>query len=113
LIEGLRVDWRGQEGMFFNAHGTLIASDPSVREAGPGALVVAREPLLAFLEREGLAIFWAVFGERQVIAPHHGGMNYNELSGVYVLRDGALEGVLTSYPPLGTAPRDRKVEEPQ
>ncbi len=99
LIEGLSIAWRGSEGRFYDATGTIIASDPSVREAGPGALVVAREPFLAFLERENLSIFWAVFGERQVIAPRHGGMNYNELSGVYVLRDGAIEGELTTHVP--------------
>ena len=46
LIEGLSIAWRGLEGRFYDAGGTLIASDPSMREAGPGALVIAASPSL-------------------------------------------------------------------
>jgi hypothetical protein len=99
LMKGLSIESRGCEGRFYDASGALIAFDPSVQEAGPGALVVACEPFLAFLEREDLMIFWAVFGERQVFSPHPRGMNYNELSGVYILHNGAIEGDLATHVP--------------
>jgi hypothetical protein len=111
LIDGIRLAWRGNEGQFYDAGGTLIASDPSVKDAGPSALVVGRAPLLAFLEQQNLAILWIVFGERQVIAPRRGGKNYSELSGVYILREGVIEGDLQAYSPPDPAanePGDRE-----
>lgn len=95
VVEWMGLQWRGKEGYFVDEHGAEIAFDPSVFEAGPGAVVVDRARLSEMLERQGLAIVWTVLGEKRVLAPH--GEHRTApviLSGCYRLRDGQIKGAV-------------------
>ena len=68
LADGMALRWGGKEGHFNDIDGRLICFDPSVDTAGPGALLVRKEPFLQFLRDRGLGIFWTILGEKQVIS---------------------------------------------
>ncbi|HXH93704.1 MAG TPA: AVAST type 2 anti-phage system protein Avs2, partial [Thermoanaerobaculia bacterium] len=95
LVEWMGLTWRGREGYFVDQHDAEVAFDPSVFEAGPGAVVVDRARLSAMLEKQGLAMIWTVLGEKRVLAPlgEHRTAPYI-ISGCYRLRDGQLEGAV-------------------
>jgi hypothetical protein len=40
IVEGMGLNWNGSEGNFFDSEGQLVAVDPSVRGAGPRALLI-------------------------------------------------------------------------
>jgi len=98
LVEEMRLTWNGQEGKWFDSRGELVAFDPPVRENGPGALLVRRNPFAQFLNERGYHIIWTLLGEKMV-CPGISGRNQIgrlEISGVYQLRAGELQGGLTS-----------------
>lgn len=65
LLDGLGLRWTGHAADFEDAEGRLTAFDPSAHEAGPGALLVRQDALVAFQEREQLSLCWAILGEKQ------------------------------------------------
>jgi hypothetical protein len=95
VVEWMGLQWRGKDGYFVDEQGAEIAFDPSVFEAGPGAVVIDRARLSEMLDRQGLAIVWTVLGEKRVLAPH--GEHRTApviLSGCYRLHDGQIEGTI-------------------
>jgi hypothetical protein len=95
LVEWMGLTWRGKEGYFVDEEGAEVAFDPSVFEAGPGAVVIDRERLTEMLEKQGLEIVWTVLGEKRVLAPmgEHRTAPFI-ISGCYRLRGGQLEGLV-------------------
>lgn len=93
LVESMKLQWRGDEGYWFNEHGSLIAFDPSVRSQGPRVLLVRRDAIEEFLDSQGLTLFWTLLGEKDSIGgsiqDYKGRM---EINGAYLLKDGALSG---------------------
>ena len=65
----------------------------------PRALLIDREKLVAFLQRENYSIVWAVLGEKQVLATRHleGGLKKRlDISGVFTInKRGNLIGKTT------------------
>jgi hypothetical protein len=49
ITDGMGLHWKGREGHFYDAAGNLVALDPSVNTAGPGALLINRESFLQYL----------------------------------------------------------------
>jgi hypothetical protein len=95
LVDWMGLTWRGKDGYFVDNHGVEVAFDPSVFEAGPGAIVVDRTRFAAMLEKQGLAVMWTVLGEKRVLAPHgEHRTNPYIISGCYRLHDGRIEGVV-------------------
>lgn len=97
LANSLAINWRGQEGEFFSPSGQLVAFDPSVREAGPGALLVEREALLSQLAKRNWSIVWTVLGEKRAFlgfAPEHY-LGRLDISGVFGMKGMNLEGSVT------------------
>ena len=67
LVDGIELRWLGSGTDFFESDGRLgaFASDPT----GSVASLLVREDLMrSFLEQEGLALVWAVVGEKEVIS---------------------------------------------
>ena len=93
---GLR--WNGIEGQFIDAQGRLIAIDPSVHSKGPGALLIRREPFLAYLEENGLEILWVITGEKLIITGNALGdkdwVGRLNILGVYRLNGITVQGEL-------------------
>ncbi|GAA5514944.1 hypothetical protein Dcar01_03708 [Deinococcus carri] len=94
LFERLGLVWHGREGEYHDVRGRLIVQDPSVRTAGPAALLIERDSLLNLLEREGMALIWTVLGEKQLTEGNAPG--WMELNGAYKFTPNGLEGVVRS-----------------
>ncbi len=93
LVESMNLQWRGDEGHWYNEHGSLIAFDPSVRSKGPRVLLVRRDAIVDLLEAQGLTVFWTLLGEKQSIGrPIQDHRGHLEVNGAYLLKDGALCG---------------------
>ena len=66
----------GRRGDFVDSKGQIITFDPSTREAGHSTLVIQREALLEFLEREKLALIWTLLSEKNIYPPEIHGPNW-------------------------------------
>jgi hypothetical protein len=110
MVEKMGLHWRGIEGHFFDPAGNLVASDPSVKEAGPSLLLVDRKSFLKFLQDNNLAVMWTMRGEKQLIG---GGIDYQNykgrlrLSGAYRMLNDKVSGQITPRfdPPTGSIAR--------
>ncbi|HYH06317.1 MAG TPA: hypothetical protein VEK11_04570, partial [Thermoanaerobaculia bacterium] len=88
------------------------ADDPSVRQAGPTALVVNRADLQRALDAAGYDIIWTLMGEREAPAPYgRDGAHIYPLivTGCYRLRGGELEGGIRGV----RSPADREDAPPR
>ena len=63
----MNLEWRGQDGQWFDKNGTLTMFDPSVRVRGPSVLLGRQDAVNEFLASEGLTLFWTILGERRTI----------------------------------------------
>lgn len=95
LADMMQLRWVGAEGRYINKAGDLIAFDPSVNEAGPGALLMNKDRLLEFLHQSGYDMIWTVLGEKDVV----GGRDYPRewkgrliINGEYRFQDGQIRG---------------------
>lgn len=94
LVTDLGLRWRGPCADFVDAAGDVVVFDPAAHEPGPGALLVRRSTLQAFLKREGLALCWAMLGEKRVLGPDvdgRGGFSLR-MDGVYTLDGDDIRG---------------------
>ncbi|MBI3470759.1 MAG: hypothetical protein HY013_05330 [Candidatus Solibacter usitatus] len=92
LAEHLGLRWCGVEGEFRGPDGRVIARDPSVDTAGPGALLVEEHALRAFLNAAGYEIIWTVLGGKQVIGEHPAVPAQMQLNGAFACHEGRVEG---------------------
>ncbi|HXH48490.1 MAG TPA: AVAST type 2 anti-phage system protein Avs2 [Terriglobia bacterium] len=97
LAEGMKMCWKGVDGSYFGENGDLLAFDPSVNEVGPGALLINKDRLLAFLRDEGYDMFWTVLGEKDLI----GGRDYPGswkgrliVNGAFRIKHNSVKGAL-------------------
>ena len=94
IVDGMGLSWHGVEGSYFDQNSKLIAFDPSVTSAGPGALLINKPAFLRFLRANGYEILWTVLGEKNII----GGMGSSpwpgrlEISGAYRLEGDKITG---------------------
>ena len=99
LVDGMKLDWRGTEGYWYDDKGRLVAFDTSVRYRGPQVLLIERDMLIDFLERHELTLFWTLLGEKRTIG---GMMSYEdyrgllEINGAYILKNNAVSGKMRS-----------------
>ena len=91
------LQWNGIEGQFFDEDENLIALDPSVKNPGPGVLLINRDIFLKFLDGNGYDIIWTVIGRKNII----GGMARDEwkgrleLNGAYRIHTGKVCGQIS------------------
>jgi hypothetical protein len=96
LVEGMKLNWKGVDGMFFNQKDTLVAFDPAVTAAGPHALLVRKHELQMFLDASKYSLIWTVIGAKQVMSEwnHHDWPGELQISGVYRMQAGKVVGRL-------------------
>lgn len=109
ILELLHAD----DGHFVDRTGHVAAFDPSIAEAGPGALLLRRDQVDR-LKEHGLNLIWTLFGE-QFLRDHSGVhpgrvLGGTELSGAFTLRDAGWEGTLRGVP-RGIGERDRSDDQ--
>ena len=95
LVAGLGARWSGRGADFVDGEGRLVAQDPTAHSQGPSAMLLRHEPLAKFLAREGLAIGWAVVGEKRAIPPNFrvgSPQPWLRMSGAFVLSKGRAVG---------------------
>lgn len=95
IVDDMDLSWNGTEGHFFNKEGKLVAFDPSVRGAGPRALLIRRNEFLDYLNKHGYGVLWTVYGEKYDYSDHPGDKRWAgrlEITGAYRVRDGEIEG---------------------
>jgi len=79
------------DGRFFNKNGNLITLVTSIfEEIFPSALLIDKQALIDFLDKNGYAVFWTLLGEKQLIGGSISRKDFVgrlEISGVYALDD--------------------------
>jgi hypothetical protein len=78
-----------ERGAWLDASGQTVCLDPSVAQEGPGAVLVRRDRLEAFLRDSPFALVWTLLSEKQTIGgeafrAYHGRL---VTSGAYWLRE--------------------------
>jgi hypothetical protein len=99
IAEGLDLTWSGVPGQL-TKNSVVVTQDPSVFEDGPAALLIRKEYLLEFLQRNGLRLMWTVLAEKQVfVEDRETWPGRLEISGSYALREEIQGGFSTKLVP--------------
>lgn len=98
IKEGLEMQFSKKEGELINKSGELVCFDPSVNNKSLTGLLVRKDKLIDWLEKEDLALIWNVKGEKQVLGNWRqedgdflGQLN---LSAIYKLENQKIKGKL-------------------
>ena len=97
IVDGMTLRWKGIEGHFYDAAGNLIAFDPSVNSAGPGALLINHKLFLKYLNENGCTLLWHVIGEKLIITGNIPGNDWPgrlDILGVYRVQQDKIHGEL-------------------
>ncbi|HVA64517.1 MAG TPA: AVAST type 2 anti-phage system protein Avs2 [Terriglobales bacterium] len=90
IVKGLNLKWSGIAADFTDPHGQLAVQDPTARSHGPTSLLIRGDALRTLLDREKLALFWTVLGERRAFTGMHSrpaDFGESRILGVYRLCD--------------------------
>ena len=93
FTEKLGLRWTGVGADFIDKQGRIVAFDPTAHEDGAHALLIRHDVLKQFLAENGLALCWAVVGEKMVVGlgdRHSKSLKFRKLTGACLLTD---EGV--------------------
>jgi hypothetical protein len=61
------LHWAGFGARFCDESGTLISYDPSALEPGPSVLLFRKDRFVNVLEKNKLAVFWVIVGEKLIV----------------------------------------------
>ena len=105
LLTAMGLRWTGHGSDFVDGNGTLVAFDPSAHDTCSSALLVREDNLAQSLKEMGLALVWAIVGEKRVITPNDYSKTrpgFLHLTGASAYRPERLTGDLTAYlePPV-------------
>jgi hypothetical protein len=59
--------WWDREGGYGHVNGRLLFKDPSIKEAGPSALIADADDLHERLKKLGLKLIWTILGEKWIL----------------------------------------------
>jgi hypothetical protein len=96
ILAGLDLRWNGRGAEFVDPQGGVGAFDPTAFEEGPSAVLLRKDRLMEFLDRNGYSICWAFLGEKRVVGPgftpgYHASLR---LTGAYALQVNEPKGFL-------------------
>lgn len=100
LVTGLGLRWTGRNADWVDARAKLAVFDPTADTNGPDALLIRKDLIDEFLNRNGLTIFWTFLGEKLARAAGYSGnvLSLVEMTGAYILRSDQIEGFLRCKP---------------
>lgn len=88
IVDAMNLIQTYTDGRFFNKKGDLVAYDPNVfDESMPRHVFIRKDKLCDFLKRKGLALFWTLLGEKNMIGGGVMGqpLGWLEIDGAYTL----------------------------
>lgn len=92
LVNNVGLNHLYLDGRFFDSEGNLMILATSVfEEKFPSTLLINKQALINFLDKNEYSIFWTISGEKQLIggnSPRKDFVGRLELSGVYTLNNG-------------------------
>lgn len=100
LVDKMGLAWRGDDGRFFDRADNLVAQDPSIRTAGPKALLVDKKLMSDFLNSKGYRLVWTVQGEKNIQGDWRRDEDISgwmEISGYMRMKDGRALGEAKAY----------------
>lgn len=97
IKEGLKLYISNKEGELVDDTGQKICFDPSVHNKSISGLLIKKDELLTWMNKEGLILVWSVVGEKQFLGNHRGNTDHPSrlnISGLYTFEDGSINGKL-------------------
>jgi hypothetical protein len=91
----MKMQYSKNIGEWLDEHGEIACLDPSVNRGGKSALMIRKNIFLNFLTENNLKLFWICEGDKSILGNFFRGdypKKRLELSGVYVLNEGNIEG---------------------
>ena len=101
FVKAMNLRWTGYGADYVDPEGVLIAFDPSAYDDCSSALLVREKSLKEFLSETGLALVWAISGQKSVAVPRASPIpwtSFSRLSGACVYAPGQLKGYLNTHP---------------
>jgi hypothetical protein len=94
LVTALDLKWTGHGTDFVDRTGKIAAFDPSVKSAGPSALLIREDKIEELNRTSNLTLCWVVLGEKRILGGGWDGPSYPSMriSGAYVLGESGLTG---------------------
>jgi hypothetical protein len=94
LVTALDLKWTGHGTDFVDKTGKIAAFDPSVKSAGPSALLIREDKIEELNRTSNLTLCWVVLGEKRILGGGWDGPSYPSMriSGAYVLGESGLTG---------------------
>ncbi|RPH96551.1 hypothetical protein EHM69_00935 [candidate division KSB1 bacterium] len=93
LIDNMSLLWNGEDGRFVSGSGDIVFKDPSGIGFGRSCLLARKDILIDFLDRTGYALVWVMFGGKEIVTGQHEKWPGRiEMSGIYSLKDGTIQG---------------------
>lgn len=93
LFEGMVLNYASLDGEFRNIYGKIIVKNIDFKN-----LIVNKEELMSFLEKNNLDIFWTLTGEKLSYKSNDYDNNYwKYLSGIYYLAGDEVKGKICSF----------------
>ena len=91
-----KLEWGGTGADFIDQQGEVVASDPSVYEDGPSALLLRGDMLFDYLRKEQVALCWVITGGKLIVGEEDfdNMHDIHKLSGAYILTENGLDGFL-------------------
>lgn len=99
ILSDLNLCWNGVEGNYFNSQKELIAFDPATQSNGSNMLLIRKDALVEYLEKNNYSILWTILGEKRVIGGHFNNDDWKgntTINGVFHFTNEKIEGSLTS-----------------
>ncbi len=97
IVDAMRITQPRSDGSWYDNSGHLVAFDPSIKETGPGAMLIRKDTFEEFLQDNDLEILWIILGAKQLLGGSYSSESDEDkgrmiVNGVYRLLDGAIDG---------------------
>lgn len=111
LYKGLDLRYGKTNGVWEDKVGSVVVLDNAEYCKGHSALLIRKDVLLDYLNKEGLALFWPVLTERQARLVHgSGGLGYEQNGGwAYMDEKGVIHHQFRSYVPTDFQKKKQKI----
>lgn len=99
LLDDLRLAQQKYDGYYYDENGELVVfyDRESEKYNSPNKLLIRKDHLNSFLNRNDLIMFWECFGEKRFIFEEMRNQKWSEWSGLLTLTDEGISGEVRQY----------------